>query len=309
MTTATAALGWRGVLTHGLTRSVPEELMPAFRRFFVIHIFLQSLKLPRVEQSTEVYPWIGLVFIAVVVACMNRLYRIGLLTLLLYKLWRIVEDFPMTANHMYLETLILFVLLVFSDRRTDPEHGPKAEAMSANLVQMSILLVYFYSGVQKIVHGMWLSGEHVALNLYSFVPFGMPVSVQTFYRWIGSLFDEPAVEFPLRGASGLNAVEQAFPGWAIALFLITGWLVILSELLVPLCVAWPRTRRFGVWLMLVVQLGIGAFAWETEFMFAAVGCILLFFHKRPVRNYSVLLVLHVIWSLSILLMGSKVPTL
>jgi hypothetical protein len=48
--------------------------------------------------------------------------------------------------------------------------------------------------------------------------------------------------------------------------------------------------------MLVLQVGIGIYAWETEFMFGAVGAILLFFDRHPWRSYLALLALHVAWS-------------
>ena len=52
--------------------------------------------------------------------------------------------------------------------------------------------------------------------------------------------------------------------------------------------------------MIILQIIIGFSAWETEFMFAALGSIFLFTQKGHPRNFMFLGLIHALWAIFII---------
>lgn len=285
---------------ESLTRSIPLEVMRAFRFFFAAHIALQTLKLPwNYADASWVIGIQATMTAAALLTLHRRWYPLGLLPLALYKGYWVVEFFPMTGNHFYAELLVLLVLLVFPDRVVASEgegKEPQVEGTPANLTLLTILAIYFYSGVHKIIHGMWLDGEFLTLSLFHDKGFGMWRTTRWLIEASAGMIGSDLGPLPLDRAEGFATQPFTFSAWIVGLMLLLSWTIVGTELGVPLLVVFKRTHQFAIWLMLVLQVGIGIYAWETEFMFGAIGGILLFFHHRPWRNYGLLLALHVAWA-------------
>ncbi len=297
------------------TNPVPANLMKAFRIFFACHIFLQSLKLSWVPFgiSSRIVLFVQLAALAAVFANFHRrLYYPGLLLLLLLKLYGVAYKFPMTANHHFLELYVLLFLLLWPDRSigqgTDKQETKQVSSESCHLARLLVLSVYFFAGIQKLIHGIWLNGEYLAHSLIE-VTNGTLLTTQYMLRFIASISGSPLVEIPLNLSLDAHMVMITIPSWVVVYFLGMSWVTIASEIAIPLLVVFRRTRKIGLRLMLVLTIIIGLLAFETEFMFASVGCALLFFHDKGIRNYSMLLAAHIVWSLSLLFAGVRVGTL
>lgn len=290
-----------------LTVAAPGNLLALFRGFLGVHVFLQSLKLRWSYPDEPIVLLVqALLLVAAVLMWLPKYYRFGLLALLSYKLYAVVTSFPMTGNHLYLETYILVFLLLFSeDRRRDEPAGPLALA-GCRLIQLAVLTIYFYSGVHKLVHGFWLNGEYLGQALYAGASSGFWRSTQLLLEGAAGLFGLPLEKFPYAQSADMGRVPVEAPAWTLWVFLIVSWLTVLSEIFVPVLVLMRRTRRLGIHLMLWLVVAVGALSWETEFMFLAIGCILLFFPRNAARNYIILTVVHTAWSLFVILADIRI---
>lgn len=284
---------------------VPAELVRAFRFFFAVHVVLQSLKLPWLY---GVSGWVIAVQVSLGIAALltlhRRWYRGGLALMVAGKGYWVVASWPMAANHYYLELLVLLLLLAFADRPVDgPADGRRwVDGTACRLSQLALLSVYFYAGLHKLVHGMWHQGEFLTHSLFESGRFDMAASM----RWVLDSLGLLAAEAPLQLPESFTTESFALSGPTLAVLLSLSWVILLSELAAPVLVLMPRTRKVGLVFLLAAQVGIGLFAWETEFMFGALGVALLFFPGRPWRNYSWLLALHVAWSVGLILSGLQV---
>lgn len=294
------------LFTRGFHLELPEELLPTFRRYFAVHIFLQTIKLHwRYDDPWIVYGVPVLILIGAALAWHPRVFRFGLVILLAYKSFYVIHNFPNTGNHPYVEALILLVLLLFSRQGTRPEEV-QAEAYACHLIQVTVLSIYLFSGLQKLVHGMWLNGEYLAESLFFRERFGVWYNVQLLVDAMGSIFGERVGQLPLVRSLEADPSPLLLPGWAVVFFIAMGWFVVASEVGAPLLIMNRATRSFGVIAMLIVQCLVGLFSWETEFMFAAVGAMLLWFRHRIVYNYMLLLAIHILWSLGVVIADVRV---
>jgi len=284
--------------------SVSPDLTAAFRTYFCFHLFLQALKLPwYFGHGVFSYTQIGLSLFFTVLAFHKKTFKASLIFFLIYKLYWINYTFPLTANHYYVEFLILLLLLIFpNNKRVDGTH----DGTAIRLVQFSILSIYFFGGVQKLVLGQWLNGEFL-LNL--FLRNGMAGLTSTVSALIWKLDSNALVNWGGM-ARGFQAVPFEISSFAFGIILILSWLTLLTEIGLPLLFLFKKSLKVGIFLIIILQIVIGFSAWETEFMFAALGCIFLFFNKNSIKNYSLLGLAHFSWTILIVyVLGIKVGTL
>ena len=72
--------------------------------------------------------------------------------------WR---EFPATGNHAYLEVVLLgLAALLAADDETDARTYTGA-------VRWLVVVIFFWSAVQKVVHGYWFDGQYLAFSLDS----------------------------------------------------------------------------------------------------------------------------------------------
>jgi len=74
--------------------------------------------------------------------------------------WYVWSLFPMAGNHRYLEVVFATAFAVLDD-----EDGPEQVLLLRSL-RWVVIVVLFYSGVQKLVHGYWLQGQFLAWSLW-----------------------------------------------------------------------------------------------------------------------------------------------
>jgi hypothetical protein len=187
--------------------------------------------------------------------------------------WR---EFPATGNHAYLEVVFFLLATLLS-----PDDDGDA-AIYTRAVRWLVIVVFFWSGVQKLVHGFWFDGSYLAFSLDSagFRPvLGLLIPADELTRlatYTGEVGDGPYIvrSFPLLALSNGT------------------WLLELA--LAPLLL-WPKTRTaaalIGVILVAAIQVG----ARELFFGLVFANAILLFLpgttHRRLVLPVAALLAL------------------
>lgn len=312
------------LITNGLAKwqvdlraPVPANLMRMFRFFFMTHVFLFTLKF----SWTPMTSWKMHACRAVMLACIflalhRKLYPIAMLVALALQLYLVALSFPITGNHKYVEAYILFLLLVCPDRPSHPRTPDVATNLQRDADQLSdgtcarligslILSIYVYGGLQKLVNGRWHSGEYLTYTLLHPREYGLPVTLRGAIGMVADVVGLPSVDSSVRFATAVEHVPLHLPLWITVLLIGISWFTILGEISVPLLAVNRRTRAIGLRLCLVMSVFIGLVSWETEFMFAAVGCLLLFY-PHPVRNYAVLTAIHVVWSLCVHITDTRI---
>ncbi len=214
--------------------------------------------------------WVDLLWILVAGAGMLLLmrpsrYRWGAALLAAYHLKAVVVDFPLAGNHKYLEFFIYVVIA----------GAPLREA--GELIRYMILSVFFYSGVQKAVHGFYASGEIFALWASVHIqPLG-----GDFASWLSAAaarFGLPSLKAPQFFQPWVH-VPLSIPVWMAWLFRLLGLGTILVEIGLPL-LAFHRDRRVqraAVLLLIGLSLVLCAFTGEYEFASTNLAALFLFF--------------------------------
>ena len=221
-----------------------------------------------------------------------RTFRIGLAGLFVAKLGLTIASLPMTSNHAFVETLLLALVLVQS---SSPHADLRHRALRAAELREAVLFViagaYAIAGLQKLAQGYWHDGEFLALELV-YGTGGLAHSMQTTFDAIATALGLEPVLADSRGLDVLAARPLPLPRWAATMVLALSWSFLALEILAPALLLWSRTRRSGLVLLAFVQIGIGMFAWETEFMCLALAGVAL--QGRHVgRNLALVLALEV----------------
>jgi hypothetical protein len=278
-------------------RAAPNDSVRLLGVFLAWHLLLNALV--RLDPSGGPT---GVIFFAsfigwTALVTLPRTFRIGLAGLFVAKLGLTIASLPMTSNHAFVETLLLALVLVQSSSPSSRPSGPdlRHRAWRAAELRETVLFViagtYALAGLQKLAQGYWHDGEFLALELV-YGTGGLAHSMQVTFDAIAAAFGlEPVLADP-RGLDVLAARPMPLPRWAATTVLALSWSFLALELLAPALLLWSRTRRAGLVLLAFVQIGIGMFAWETEFMCLALAGVAL--QGRHVgRNLALVLALEV----------------
>jgi hypothetical protein len=138
----------------------------------------------------------------------------------------------------------------------------------------------------KIFHGRYLNGE-----MFAFYAFFERHPLATSQRWIfgwhsavfGSHYDLPHTWHGVPGS-----IELQIPAWAVLWFIAAGWLTVMGESLLPILVAFRRTRPFALVGLFVLLAVIAITSWEIGFAFTAFACLLLFVPAASSWSYLLL---------------------
>jgi len=206
--------------------------------------------------------WLALPLVtALGVATLSRRWgRLAFAGLAVAQSVRIWNDFPGVGNHSYLECLLCLVS-AFLDVRQRQER-----TLFLRTVRWMTCVVFFFAGVQKLVHGYYFRGELLASS----------ISIDAFKPFLRLLF--PADDY-LR-------LSQYHGKAGDGPYLVSSWLVILLSNgtylfeigLVPLLV-WRRTRAVAIVTGLLFLLSIETAARELFFGLIYVNMLLLFFER------------------------------
>lgn len=78
----------------------------------------------------------------------------------LFQLWILWASFPWAGNHRYLQLMLLALFALL-----DPD-DEEEQALLLRAVRWLVILVFFYSGVQKLVHGYYFQGQFLAYSTW-----------------------------------------------------------------------------------------------------------------------------------------------
>mgnify|MGYP001357230245 CR=1 FL=1 len=280
-----------------LNRKVDQNVLVSFRAFFAFHLFLQSLKLPwSYGHNLIVYLLQGSILLCVVAMFFERASRAGVLFLAAYKLYWVYIKFPSTANHYYFEFLVLVLLFIFHPIKEEKRENYLVDGTAIRLIQIGILSVYFYGGVHKLVHGFWLDGEFLIQTLFKQGNGGLGKTLGLFINF----FDPHWIKGPLSLAKGLEVTSFKISSLSLNMITVLSLGTIFTEIFTPLLFVFKKTRKWGFIFMIILQIIIGFSAWETEFMFAALGSIFLFTQKGHPRTFMFLGLIHALWAIFII---------
>jgi len=230
---------------------------------------------PKWGQLAPAYYW----HLAVAtVCCLAALHvpwrRAALAVLAVSHLGLVWREFPSAGNHAYLE--VFFCGLAAFLRTSDP-----AEArLFVGAVRWMVVIIFFYSGVQKLVHGFWVDGQYLAFSLDS-----------AGFRPVLRLLLSPAEYARLAAFTGeVGDGSYRVASWPLLLVSNGTWLAEMA--LAPLLV-WGRTRIPAALAGLALLAGIEVGAREVFFGLIFVNAVLCFLpvrvHRRAVPVVALLL--------------------
>ncbi len=105
--------------------------------------------------------------------------------------WYVWSNFPLTGNHRYLELFFAALFAVLDDEKEEERR------LLLRSVQWTVIVVLFYSGLQKLAHGYYFQGQFLAYSLWrdsfrtALAPLVSPEELGRLSSYSGSVGDGP----------------------------------------------------------------------------------------------------------------------
>ncbi|MFT3765952.1 MAG: hypothetical protein QM820_10610 [Minicystis sp.] len=245
----------------------------AFRRFFALKMGM-VLAVEYWDGPKGISATIGLA--AVLAASRGLAARPALAILFVAAVARIGKTFPFTINHHYLEALFLAVLALAG--RPDVPTAIRA------IMQMTGA-VWLYAGLQKVVHGAFVTGETFAL----YALFDQHHRLTPSLRWLAGLGGALP---PLEKAPAARWTESTVAlSPASALILRASATAVVAGETLSAALLVPRvTRPFAAAALLAIQVVLVAVTGEIDIAITSTAGLLLFFPRAAPRAYLFLLI-------------------
>jgi hypothetical protein len=248
----------------------------AFRVLLLVHFAVQSwawalrpLPAPTGFPPLAIYPAAVLTSLACAVALLGR-GRLACAVALPVVAFEVAWLFPLTPNHTFLG-LLLLALCTFLDPDQEPD-----EALLVQSLRWIAVLIFFWAGVQKGLHGLYFQGE--------FLTWMVAQGVDRWAEVFGWMIPDAEIErvraFPryLAGAGPYRV--SSLP------FVLAANGVWLGEIALAVGMLFRRTRELaalgGLVLVFTIQLA------PREFMFALLYTNLLLLFVRGEWNRRLL---------------------
>jgi len=205
---------------------------------------------------------LALVTVLTAAVLLGRFRRAAFAGLALMQVWWIGRFFPLAGNHRYLE-LILAVVFSALNERSDEQRKLQLRA-----VRFMVVVVLFYSGLQKLIWGYWTRGQFLAFALER----------GPFHAMLGRLVptDELARLTSYSGAIGDGPYLADAP-----LLMAASNLVWIAEIGLALLLLLPVTRHRAWPIACLLVVGIELVA--RELMFGVEFCAALALFGRGDR--------------------------
>ncbi len=253
-------------LVDGDERRVRARRLASFEQAFALVVGVEYWlrAVPRWQQLAPIY----FVLLAIATpACLAIVCRVArrpaFLVLAAAHAVLVWSEFPSAGNHAYLE-LVLCLCAAFLSPDDEGE-----SLLYLRALRWIVVIVLFYSGLQKLVHGYWVGGEYLAFSLGS----------ETYRKALGWLVapGELARLAALQGEVG-DGPYRAGPGLRLAANVT--WI---AEIALAPALCWRRTRSLALVAALVLLALIEVAAREVFFglLFAT---MLLAFARRDLST-------------------------
>jgi len=173
--------------------------------------------------------------------------------------------FPMVANHLWIETLLLVVLLMLGESE---EENVLFRQFACGLA----FVVFFYSGLQKLWYGTYFDGQYMATKIalvdhyYDFFAIFIPVDK----------LDALKSHVPIQAGSGPFRIDSF-------VFIVFVNLVWITEIAAGVLLFFRRTRLIGLFFGLLVMFGIELVAREVFFGILFVSMMMAFVRFNVLR--------------------------
>lgn len=190
----------------------------------------------------------------------TRSKRAASVLLLGVQLAIVALQFPVVANHFYLQLLLLALCAAL-----DPDDEREQELFVQG-ARWLVVAVLFWSGAKKLYYGTYFHGEYLAYQVARDARFSdffglfAPAEVARLQSYAAKAGSGP---YRLAGTSGPLLVALSNGIWV-------------AEMTVPLLLLWHRTRRYAWISGLGLMLGIELVAREAFFGILFSGALLSF---------------------------------
>jgi hypothetical protein len=259
--------------TDDTDRSSQAALARAFQLFLLLHVATRTLLWTiRAQQAGGAWLAGRYAMSAALIAAgltawrVPRRARAAIWLALVVLTIKLATSFPSTSNHFFIEYLCM-ALLALCDL-----DAPGERALLLSAVRWLTLIVFFWSGMQKVLYGTYFNASFLGFAIST------KASFAALFRWV-----VPAAE-----VARLRALRPVAPGVGpfaiqapLALVMANG--VYLFEIAAPLFLLLRRTRTIAA----VVTIGF-VFCIEAgalELMFGALFLnLLLLFLPRPINR-------------------------
>lgn len=190
-----------------------------------------------------------------------------------------VYFFPHAGNHLLL--MLLFLAMgAFFDWRDERE-----QELMLQSVKWLIAIVFFYSGIQKLLHGYYFRGE-----LFAYY-----ISIRDNYEYFFQ-FITPASEIA-RMKAFTGAVGEGPYTLDAPLALLASNATYILEIVLPIFLLIPRTR-FAATILTAVSFVLIQIAARELFFFGLYMNGLFLFFRRDVNRYAIpVFILYYVWLL------------
>lgn len=274
-------------MTRVLQARFPAHAARLFQRVFCFKIALFGALHHYPRAASDLAALCALVA-ATALVLHGRYARLGVTVLFAHRAGTAFTALPFTLNHAFFESWVLLFLLLFPSGPAD-ERG-EVDGLAPSLVRATTLSVWFYAGVQKIVHGRYLDGEMLAVS--GLLDGGKMVSSLTpAVRTLAGATGVAVGDLPLHWPASYEASELAIPGLALGFVLASSWVVVLGELLLPaLVLRGGRAGKPALLALIALQIVIALLSAELSFGVTSAAALLLFAPEWARRGYPVLAV-------------------
>ncbi|MEO8605753.1 MAG: hypothetical protein ABI629_24505 [bacterium] len=260
-------------LTDDLDRAAQAAMARAFQLLLLLHVFTRTLLWTLAQQASHGDWQAGrYVLVAALGAAglvtwrLPRYARQATWLALLVLTIKLAASFPTTSNHFFIEFLCMALLALCNIDVSDER------ALLLSGARWLTLIVFFWSGVQKVLYGTYFDGAFLGYSISTRPSFA------TLFAWA-----VPAQE--IARLQGLREVSPGAGPYALqtplALLMANG--VYVFEMLAPVLLLIRRTRTWAAVATMGFVFCIEAGA--LELMFGALFLnLLLLFLPRPLNR-------------------------
>lgn len=191
----------------------------------------------------------------------------GVTVLVVALVLRVLFTHPHTLNHAWFELILALVLW-----RAAGTPNLRIIVQARVVLRLAILSVFFYSGVQKLAHGQFVSGEYLLRS----VAFESSPMADHLRRIL-----QHGTPLPMADRHGLtlHPIQLEVTSRLHATLRLLSIGIVAAELILPVLVL---TKVSGArWVLLATQIGIGLISGETDFALTATGLLLLLWRAPP----------------------------
>ncbi len=189
--------------------------------------------------------------------------RTALLLLWSTLVFKIYWTFPMTPNHRYLEFIIISLAVFLNPQKKEEK------SLFFQTCRWLTIIIFIYTGIQKILYGLYFQGEFLALMISQNTRFAQ------FFQWI-----IPPTEWTrLTNFANTYTIGSGPFTMDSILFKLASNLSYLLEIILPCLLLIKKIRPYAIGLALLFFILIELAAREYYFGILISGLMLLFFEQ------------------------------